>query len=112
MLTERYPSVSDRLAMNSTNRLKLGIFGSNLSSGKNATTLPERWHATWDENIRHVQPLLSGEAKQLMITDGSGSATLENLDANKYSSAVEQREFDKTLRAEVVNDAGGRLDLE
>jgi alkanesulfonate monooxygenase SsuD/methylene tetrahydromethanopterin reductase-like flavin-dependent oxidoreductase (luciferase family) len=55
MLTERPSRVTDRLSMHSSNRLKLGIFGSNLSSGKNATTLPERWHATWDENIRLAQ---------------------------------------------------------
>jgi len=45
-------TVSSRLALNSTNRLKLGIFGSNLSSGKNATLAPERWLATWDNNQR------------------------------------------------------------
>jgi len=45
-------SVSSRLSLNSANRLKLGIFGSNLSSGKNATLAPERWQATWDNNQR------------------------------------------------------------
>lgn len=50
MLLARDAAVSDRLSLNSTNRLKLGIFGSNLSSGKNATLAPERWQATWDEN--------------------------------------------------------------
>jgi alkanesulfonate monooxygenase SsuD/methylene tetrahydromethanopterin reductase-like flavin-dependent oxidoreductase (luciferase family) len=43
-------SVSSRVSLNSANRLKLGIFGSNLSSGKNATLAPERWQATWDNN--------------------------------------------------------------
>ena len=52
MLLERPSSVSDRLSFNSKNRLKLGIFGSNLSSGKNATTVPERWDASWDNNQR------------------------------------------------------------
>ena len=50
MLLDRPSSVSDRLSFNSRNRLKLGIFGSNLSSGKNATLAPERWDASWDNN--------------------------------------------------------------
>jgi FMNH2-dependent dimethyl sulfone monooxygenase len=32
------------------NRLKLGIFGANCSSGLAATTVEERWQATWDNN--------------------------------------------------------------
>lgn len=32
------------------NRLRLGIFGANCSSGLAATTVPERWDATWDNN--------------------------------------------------------------
>jgi FMNH2-dependent dimethyl sulfone monooxygenase len=44
--------VSARLSLNSRSRLKLGFFGANVSSGKTATTIPERWHATWDENVR------------------------------------------------------------
>lgn len=50
MLLQSASSVSSRVSLNSTNKLKLGIFGSNLSSGKNATLVPERWRATWDEN--------------------------------------------------------------
>lgn len=52
MLLSHDTSVSTRLALGTTNRLKLGIFGSNLSSGKNATLVPERWQATWDNNQR------------------------------------------------------------
>jgi alkanesulfonate monooxygenase SsuD/methylene tetrahydromethanopterin reductase-like flavin-dependent oxidoreductase (luciferase family) len=44
--------VSPRLAMGSRNTLKLGFFGANVSSGKNATKVPERWQATWDDNVR------------------------------------------------------------
>jgi alkanesulfonate monooxygenase SsuD/methylene tetrahydromethanopterin reductase-like flavin-dependent oxidoreductase (luciferase family) len=32
------------------NRLRLGIFASNCSGGLAATTVPERWAATWDDN--------------------------------------------------------------
>ena len=32
-----------RAAMYSANRLKLGLFGANCSSGRAVTTVPERW---------------------------------------------------------------------
>jgi dimethylsulfone monooxygenase len=38
--------------MHSGNKLKLGLFGANCSSGKNATLVPERWQATWADNVR------------------------------------------------------------
>ncbi len=44
-----------RLALGTPNKLKLGIFAANLSSGMTATTVPERWRATWDENARLAQ---------------------------------------------------------
>jgi len=47
--------VTGRLSMGSRNKLKLGIFGANLSSGKNATLVPERWQATWDQNQQVAQ---------------------------------------------------------
>ena len=34
------------------NRLKLGLFGANCSSGRTDTTAPERWEASWDNNLR------------------------------------------------------------
>jgi alkanesulfonate monooxygenase SsuD/methylene tetrahydromethanopterin reductase-like flavin-dependent oxidoreductase (luciferase family) len=52
MLLDHTSPVSERMSFNSRNRLKLGIFGSNLSSGKNATLVPERWEASWDNNQR------------------------------------------------------------
>ncbi|HEV8020314.1 MAG TPA: LLM class flavin-dependent oxidoreductase [Candidatus Lustribacter sp.] len=45
----------NRLALGSRNKLKLGIFAANLSSGMFATRVPERWRATWDENQRLAQ---------------------------------------------------------
>ena len=41
-----------RLELGSRNKLKVGIFAANLSSGMFATRVPERWRATWDENER------------------------------------------------------------
>ncbi|MGH7906320.1 MAG: LLM class flavin-dependent oxidoreductase [Candidatus Binataceae bacterium] len=41
--------------MHNRNRLKLGIFGMNLSHGLAATTVPERWDASWDHNVEAAQ---------------------------------------------------------
>jgi FMNH2-dependent dimethyl sulfone monooxygenase len=35
--------------------LKLGLFGSNCSNGRSYTTVPERWDASWDNNLRLAQ---------------------------------------------------------
>jgi alkanesulfonate monooxygenase SsuD/methylene tetrahydromethanopterin reductase-like flavin-dependent oxidoreductase (luciferase family) len=40
---------SARLAMYNGNALKIGLFGANCSSGRSATTVPERWMASWPE---------------------------------------------------------------
>ncbi len=42
----------DRLAMYNGNALKIGIFGANCSSGRSATTVPERWSASWPDCLR------------------------------------------------------------
>jgi dimethylsulfone monooxygenase len=52
MLVNEIVPVSPRLSMGTENALKLGFFGANVSSGKNATKVPERWRATWDDNVR------------------------------------------------------------
>src|SRR2546422_7103723 len=36
-------------------RLKLAVFGANCSSGRAATTVPERWQNTFAENLRLAQ---------------------------------------------------------
>jgi dimethylsulfone monooxygenase len=40
-----------RAAMGSTNRLKLGLFGANCSSGRAVTTVPERWSGSWPDCV-------------------------------------------------------------
>jgi alkanesulfonate monooxygenase SsuD/methylene tetrahydromethanopterin reductase-like flavin-dependent oxidoreductase (luciferase family) len=37
------------------NRLKLGLFGANCSSGRAATMVPERWSGSWEENLAVAQ---------------------------------------------------------
>jgi alkanesulfonate monooxygenase SsuD/methylene tetrahydromethanopterin reductase-like flavin-dependent oxidoreductase (luciferase family) len=45
-------SPSGRRTMNARNTLKLGFFGQNCSSGRYLTLAPERWSASWDDNVR------------------------------------------------------------
>jgi dimethylsulfone monooxygenase len=44
-----------RAAMGSANRLKLGLFGANCSSGRAVTTVPERWSGSWTDCARLAQ---------------------------------------------------------
>lgn len=37
--------------MDNANRFKVGLFSSNCEGGLAITTVPERWHAGWDENV-------------------------------------------------------------
>jgi alkanesulfonate monooxygenase SsuD/methylene tetrahydromethanopterin reductase-like flavin-dependent oxidoreductase (luciferase family) len=38
--------------MHNANTLKIGLFGSNCSSGRVCTTVPERWSGSWADNLR------------------------------------------------------------
>ena len=44
-----------RAAMGSRNRLKLGLFGANCSSGRAVTTVPERWSGSWPDCVKLAQ---------------------------------------------------------
>ncbi|HEX3537112.1 MAG TPA: LLM class flavin-dependent oxidoreductase [Stellaceae bacterium] len=44
-----------RAAMYSANRLKLGLFGANCSSGRAVTMVPERWSGSWADCLRLAQ---------------------------------------------------------
>ena len=37
------------------NHLKLGLFGANVSAGRSYNTAPERWVASWENNVRLAQ---------------------------------------------------------
>ena len=41
--------------MGSPNRLKLGLFGANCSSGRAVTTVPERWSGSWPDCVKLAQ---------------------------------------------------------
>ena len=45
----------ERAAMYSANRLKLGLFGANCSSGRAVTRVPERWSGSWSDCLRLAQ---------------------------------------------------------
>jgi dimethylsulfone monooxygenase len=48
----RSASFPDRLRMHGDNRLQIGLFGVNCSSGRSATLVPERWSASWPDCLR------------------------------------------------------------
>ena len=48
----RSNSTRDRYAMYNTNKLKIGFFGSNCSSGRAVTMVPERWSGSWPDNLK------------------------------------------------------------
>ena len=48
-------SHSDRMAMYTDNALKIGLFGSNCSSERAVTTVPERWTGNWQDNLALAQ---------------------------------------------------------
>src|SRR4051812_39556827 len=45
-------SLRDRMSMHAGNRLKLGLFGANCSSGRTVTKVHERWSGNWPDNLR------------------------------------------------------------
>src|SRR5215831_8419538 len=50
--TDRSTSTRDRLNMRGGNRLQIGLFGANCSLGRSATTVRERWSASWPDCLR------------------------------------------------------------
>jgi len=51
------PAAAQRRELYSPNRLKLGVFGPNLSSGLAKTKVPERWSGSWRDNVALAQML-------------------------------------------------------
>jgi alkanesulfonate monooxygenase SsuD/methylene tetrahydromethanopterin reductase-like flavin-dependent oxidoreductase (luciferase family) len=42
----------ERAGMYNANKLKIGLFGANCSSGRAVTMVPERWSGSWADNVR------------------------------------------------------------
>jgi FMNH2-dependent dimethyl sulfone monooxygenase len=49
------PTIANRASLYNKNKLKLGLFAANCSSGRAATKVPERWRGDWDDNLRLAQ---------------------------------------------------------
>ena len=45
-------ALCERVSLFSRNRLKLGFFGANCSSGRAVTTVAERWSGSWEDCVR------------------------------------------------------------
>src|SRR5215470_15912516 len=54
------PSLRDRMSLHGGNKLKLGLFVANCSSGRAVTKLPERWSGSWPDNLRLAR--MAGDA--------------------------------------------------
>ena len=48
-------STRDRMLLHGGNKLKIGLFGANCSSGRAVTLVPERWSGSWPDNKRLAQ---------------------------------------------------------
>jgi dimethylsulfone monooxygenase len=46
------PTLNSRRAMHGNNRIQIGLFGANCSSGRAVTLVPERWSGSWPDNKR------------------------------------------------------------
>ena len=55
--------------MHGGNRFKLAVFGSNCSSGRAATKVPERWRNEWEDNVRLAQ-MSDGYGFEAMVPIG------------------------------------------
>ena len=53
-------TMRERTSFHNASKLKLGLFGSNCSSGRAVTMVPERWSGGWQDNLRLA--LLADEA--------------------------------------------------
>ena len=51
----KQPSTRDRMLVDGGNKLKIGLFGANCSSGRAVTLVPERWSGSWPDNKRLAQ---------------------------------------------------------
>ncbi len=73
----------------SQNRLKLGIFGSNLSSGLAATKVPERWSGSWEDNLALAQ-MLDDAGIEFMLPVGrwKGYGGETNFESNGFETVT------------------------
>jgi alkanesulfonate monooxygenase SsuD/methylene tetrahydromethanopterin reductase-like flavin-dependent oxidoreductase (luciferase family) len=69
------------------NPLKLAMFGANCASGRTYSTLPERWVASWDNNLRLAQLAESaGIEAMIPIARWKGYGGLTNPNGSNFES--------------------------
>ena len=68
-MTPPREDLPSRIKSFSANKLKLGIFGSNCSSGRAATKVPERWSGNWEDNLKLAQ-MVDAAGIDLMLPVG------------------------------------------
>jgi FMNH2-dependent dimethyl sulfone monooxygenase len=49
------PQSRDETRIYNKNKFKLGLFGMNCRGGLSLTKAPERWDASWDNNVKAAQ---------------------------------------------------------
>src|SRR5262249_59063462 len=69
------------------NRFKLAVFGSNCSSGRAATKVPERWQNAFEENIRLAQ-MADADGIEALVTIGrwKGYGGEPHFEANTFQT--------------------------
>ena len=55
MLAPNASAQTERRSMYNANKLKIGLFGANCSSGRAVTLVPERWSGSWPDNLKLVR---------------------------------------------------------
>ena len=87
------------------NRFKLAVFGSNCSSGRAATTVPERWQNTFADNIRLAQ-LADAAGLEAMVLIGRwkdyGGAT--DFEFNSHKSPSRRVWGSRVAKMHVLDD--------
>jgi FMNH2-dependent dimethyl sulfone monooxygenase len=80
-------TAADRMQVLQRNKLVLGIFGTNASSGIAATTVPERWSGSWDDNLRLAQMLdAAGIDFMLPIGRWKGYGGVTNFESSTFET--------------------------
>lgn len=84
----------DRYQMHNANKLKIGLFGANCSSGRVVTNAPERWSGNWADNLKMARLADNGGIDFLLPLarwKGYGGATDyqgESLETLTWASAM------------------------
>ena len=88
MSKDATPIDTRRAAMGSTNRLKLGLFGANCSSGRAVTMVPERWSGSWLDCLRLAR---MADRAGIELTAGREAKGYKRLPPERRAKVIEAR---------------------